>query len=233
MARVLLVSGDQDVANLLAGVLAAESFDVIRAEHGQKALTSVHDTQPEIILIDTPLTDLDGLELCRRLRGATEVPIVLVAPDAREADVVRALELGADEYLSRPLRPRELAARLRALLRRANGPQTSLVDGRMALGDLEVNLDERRVYKRGQLVDLSPIEFRLLVCLLREPGRVINHRKLMAQVWGAEYVGCRHYLRLYIRYLRWKLEDDPRDPKMILNEWGIGYRFQPAASEGS
>jgi two-component system KDP operon response regulator KdpE len=232
MIRALLVSGDGEATQLLSSVLAGEGFNVSHAECGQRALACVRDTQTEVILIDTPLKDVDGLELCRRLRDATDAPIVLMAPDAREADIVRALELGADEYVLRPLRPRELAARLRALLRRTNGQHAGVLDGRLTLGDLEANLDERRVYRHGRLVELSPIEFRLLVCLLREAGRVVTHRKLMAQVWGGQYVDCRHYLRLYVGYLRSKLEDDPRDPKLILNEWGIGYRLVASASPG-
>jgi two-component system KDP operon response regulator KdpE len=233
MTSVVLTSGDQDVANLLAGVLADEGFCVVHAQCGHDAITSVCDIQPDLILVDTPVADIDGLELCRRLRGGTDAPIVVLAADAREADIVRALESGADEYLLRPVRSRELVARARALLRRSNGFHASPVNGRVILGDLEVSLDERRVYKRGQLVELSPIEFRLLACLLREAGRVVNHRKLMAQVWGGEYVDCRHYLRLYIGYLRSKLEDDPRDPKIILNEWGIGYRLASPSPQGS
>ena len=229
-ARVLIVTADQELADLLAGILEAEGLETVSTHGAQDALPFVHETRPDVILIDKPAGRWEGLDLCRRLRADTDAAIVLIAPDASEAEIVRALEAGADEYLARPLRPRELAARLRALLRRTNSLRAGATNGRLAMGDLQVNLEERRVYKRGQLVELSPIEFRLFTCLLREPGRVLNHRKLMAQVWGPEYVDCRHYLRLYIRYLRSKLEDDPRDPKVILSEWGVGYRFQPPDS---
>ena len=227
--HVLLVSSDGHATQLLESMLGTEGFTVSRADCWQRALAYAGDTQTQVILIDTPSSDGDGLELCQQLRDITDAPIVLMASDAREADIVRAFELGADEYVLRPLRPKELAARVRALLRRSNG----VLDGRLRLGDLEANLDERRVYRHGQLVELSPIEFRLLVCLLREAGRVVNHRKLMAHVWGGQYVDCRHYLRLYIGYLRSKLEDDPRNPKLILNEWGIGYRLVAPTSSAS
>jgi two-component system KDP operon response regulator KdpE len=226
---VLLISNHGEASSLLGEALVNAGFETIWARSGQGASISVHDTQPEIVLLDGPVEDVDSLELCRHIRGITDVPIVMLAPDARETDIVRALESGADEYLLRPVGPRELAARLRALMRRANHLPAGAGNGRLTLGDIEVDDDERRVYKRGQLVELSPTEYRLLVCLLREAGRVVSHRKLMAQVWGGEYVQCRHYLRLYIRYLRSKLEDDPRDPKMILNEWGTGYRLAAPA----
>jgi two-component system KDP operon response regulator KdpE len=228
-ASVLVVSADNNGATWLEAVLATDGFDTVRAESGRNALASARDLRPGIVLVDAPLPDLDAPDFCRHLRAVTGAPIVVVAHDAAEGDIVRTLDLGADEFLLRPLRPRELAARVRALLRRANGEKAQSEDGRLVVGNLEVCLDEHRVYNRGQLVDLSPTEFSLLVCLARSPGRVLTHRKLMAQVWGAEYVDCRHYLRLYIRYLRSKLEDDPRKPKMILSEWGIGYRFESPA----
>jgi two-component system KDP operon response regulator KdpE len=243
MSRVLLTSNHGQASSLLGEALANEGFETILARSGQEASISVHDKQPEIVVLDGPADDVDSLELCRHIRGMTDVPIVMLAFDAREADIVRALESGADEFLLRPVSPRELAARLRALMRRANHLPAGAGNGRLTLGDVEVDDDQRRVYKRGQLVELSPTEYRLLLCLLRDAGRVVSHRKLMAQVWGGEYIGCRHYLRLYIRYLRSKLEDDPRDPQMILNEWGTGYRLavpaqataapQPATAKAS
>ena len=232
MARVLWVGGRFGTADIMTGALTIEAFEVIRAQGAQGALTSLPDIQPEIILLEMPLADFDGLELCRRLRTVTDAPIIVLDSDAHEAAIVRALESGADEYLAKPVRPRELAARLRALSRRAGFLRDAATDGHLVLGELEVDLDQRRVRKRGQTIDLSPIEFRLLACLLRERGRVVSHRKLMAQVWGPEYVDCRHYLRLYIRYLRSKLEDDPSDPKMILSEWGVGYRLEPDPLQG-
>jgi two-component system KDP operon response regulator KdpE len=229
----LVVSGDENAVSWLEAVLATNGLDTIRAESGRQALASAVDLDPNIILVVAPLPDQDGPELCHYLRGLTEAPIIVLAHDALESDVVRTLDQGADEFLLSPLRPQELAARLRALLRRANGCKAQSGDGRMVIGDLVVCLDEHRVYRKGQLVDLTPTEFTLLVCLAREPGRLITHRKLIAQVWGGDCVDCTHYLRLYIGYLRSKLEDDPKDPKMILNEWGIGYRLVAPSSQGS
>jgi two-component system KDP operon response regulator KdpE len=232
-ASALVVSADDNGASWLEAVLATNGLDTIRAASGREALASAADLHPKIVLIDAPLPDQDGPELCHYLRALTEAPIVVIAHDALEGDVVRTLDQGADDFLLSPLRPQELAARVRALLRRGNGLKAQSGDSRLLIGDLEVRLDEHRVYRQGQLVDLTPTEFTLLVCLAREPDCVITHRKLIAQVWGGDCVDCTHYLRLYIGYLRAKLENDPKDPKMILNEWGIGYRLVAPSSQAS
>jgi two-component system KDP operon response regulator KdpE len=138
-------------------------------------------------------------------------------------------EAGADDYLVTPIRPVELNARLRAVLRRtADIPVKRVQAETLVAGDLEVRLKEHKVYREGELIDLSPIEFRLLSVLVQETGRAVSHSKLIAHVWGPEYVDCRHYLRLYVKYLRTKLEHDPKNPRLILSEWGVGYRFEPA-----
>lgn len=144
-----------------------------------------------------------------------------------EAAVVAALQNGADEYLAKPISGSELVARLRAILRRNDvGLERQETDS-LSFGDLKISLAHHTVHMGGRKIDLSPIEFRLLACLARDAGKVLSHQALMARVWGAEYVESRHYLRLYIRYLREKLEDNPRNPQLILSEWGLGYRFQP------
>jgi two-component system KDP operon response regulator KdpE len=140
-------------------------------------------------------------------------------------------DAGADDYLVTPIRPVELHARLRAVLRRtADTPVTRVQADALIAGDVEVRLKEHKVYRNGEHIDLSPIEFRLLCVLVQETGRAVSHTRLIANVWGPEYVDCRHYLRLYVKYLRSKIEDDPKNPQMILSEWGVGYRFEPSAS---
>jgi len=170
------------------------------------------------------------LAMCRRLRDSYPVPIVACSISSREQDVVRALDAGADDYLVVPIRPVELMARLRAVLRRlGDNGQTSPNGQRLVAGDIEILLDEQKAFRRGAEIELSPIEFKLLALLVRETGRPVSHSKLIAHVWGPEYVDCRHYLRLYVRYLRAKLEDSPQSPELIQNEWGVGYRFEPKA----
>src|SRR5574341_2176921 len=161
-------------------------------------------------------------QLCERVRRLIGAPIVGCSNSGREHDVVRALAAGADDYLALPIRPVEVVARLRALLRRASEKETTSTSGRnLIAGDLELRLEEHEVIRGGVALDLSPIEFKLLALLVRETGRAVSHSRLIAHVWGPEYVDCRHYLRLYVRYLRSKLEDNPRNPERILNEWGV------------
>ena len=170
------------------------------------------------------------LAMCRRLRDSYPVPIVACSMSSREQDVVRALDAGADDYLAMPIRAVELMARLRAVLRRLGDNGKISANGqRMVAGDIEILLDEQKAFRRGAEIELSPIEFKLLALLVRETGRPVSHSKLIAHVWGPEYVDCRHYLRLYVRYLRAKLEDSPQSPELIQNEWGVGYRFEPKA----
>jgi two-component system KDP operon response regulator KdpE len=144
---------------------------------------------------------------------------------------VRVFEAGADDYLVTPIRPVELSARLRAVLRRtADSPVRQQHSDTLVAGDLEIRLNEHKVYRHGNIIDLSPMEFRLLTVLVKETGRAVSHAKLIANVWGPEYVDCRHYLRLYVKYLRSKIETDPKNPRLVLSEWGVGYRFEPAAA---
>lgn len=225
MRKALLVGRDEESATYLARALGHTDFSCEYA-NTVEALTRVALSNPDVVVLDLPLLDADSFALCRRLRQISHVPFVVCSMSNRESDVVRAFDAGADDYLVIPMRPAEMTARLQALLRRAADPEREGDLNIIRAAGLEVRMDEHRVYRGGKLIDLSPIEFRLLVSLLRERGRAVSHTKLLSTVWGPEYVDCRHYLRLYIKYLRSKIERDPQSPRLILNEWGVGYRFE-------
>lgn len=225
-ARVLVVGPEQNRAQELA---AAVGGGVFRFSHitAAQATRVTAATDIDLILLDCPLLDEECIHTCRALRTLSSLPIIVCSFSSMEADIVRAYEAGADDYLVLPMRPVELNARLRAALRRAGERENSSSNHNViAVGDLEIRLNEYRVFRAGREIDLSPIEFRLLAALTREAGRAVSHSRLLSTVWGPEYVDCRNYLRLYIRYLRNKIEDDPAAPEMILNEWGVGYRFE-------
>lgn len=225
MRKALLVGRDEESAAYLARALGHAEFSCAYAD-AVDALTEVALSNPDVVVLDLPLLDADSFALCRRLRQISQVPLVVCSMSNQEPDVVKAFDAGADDYLVIPMRPAEMTARLQALLRRTGGPEQSEDSNVMRAADLEVHMNEHRVYRHGELIDLSPIEFRLLVSLVRERGRAVSHTKLLSTVWGPEYVDCRHYLRLYIKYLRSKIEPDPHSPQLILNEWGVGYRFE-------
>jgi DNA-binding response OmpR family regulator len=229
--QVLLIGNDRGSLGHLAGAIGRDQFQLKSVASEADALSSLSTSEPSLILLEIVSPESHVLNICRRLRARYPIPIVVCSTSAREQDVVRALDAGADDYLVMPIRPVELMARLRAVLRRTGDSAPVPVNGqRLVAGDLELVLDEHKAFRRGMEIDLSPIEFKLLAMLVRETGRPVSHSRLIAQVWGPEYVDCRHYLRLYIRYLRAKIEDLPESPELIQNEWGVGYRFEPAAA---
>lgn len=230
MPNALLVSRQTSRPHW-SDVLAEEGFTLERASDGRRALELMGLAEPDLVLIDMAGPPADVWSLCSDIRRLHDTPIVVLSSDLREHDIVRALESGADDYIVMPVRPVELLARVRAVLRRAGEVSARRSTGdRIVAGDIELRLSEHRAYRRGAQLDLSPIEFKLLALLMKEAGRPVSHAKLIAHVWGPEYSDCRHYLRLYIRYLRTKIEKDPRNPQLILNEWGVGYRFEPSGA---
>lgn len=228
MTKILLIGNENGSAADLIEFLNGGQFHVECATSEAEAVHSLAFSEPDIILLDSVSPDSNATSLCQRLRKLYGIPIVVCSTSGREHDIVRALEAGADEYLVLPVRSVELVARLRAVIRRGGEKAPLTANGRiLEAGDIELRLAERQAFRNGVPLDLSPIEFKLLAILVRESGRAVSHSKLMAYVWGPEFVDSRHYLRLYIRYLRTKIEDDPQSPELILNEWGIGYRFEP------
>src|SRR5262249_22080414 len=204
--------------------LQGHGYRVVEATTGQDGLVQASTRSPDVVLLDLGLPDLDGLEVTRRLREWTQVPIVVISARGREDDKVAALDTGADDYVTKPFGVRELLARLRVALR-----HTSRIGGaesaRLAIGPLDIDLEKRRVIRDGETVHLTPIEYRLLTELVRNAGKVLTHSHLLRQVWGPGYAQQSHYLRVYMAQLRRKLESDPARPRYLLTEAGVGYRF--------
>ena len=223
--RILVVDDEPRMIRFIRMNLEHDGFEVVEAADGLAALKQVRDTLPDLALLDVAMPELDGFETLRLLREISSVPVIMLTARGEEDDRVRGLELGAHDYVTKPFSPRELVSRVKAVLRRTEAPapaeKTTLqVDDRLSL-----NFDRREVLVEGRPVKLRPTEYRLLYHLVNNAGWVVPHDQLLAKVWGYEYREETHYLRLYINYLRQKLELDPAHPKYILTERGVGYRF--------
>jgi len=226
--KVLVIDDDVALTRVIQLGLEQEGYEVIVADSGIEGLRQAYDAHPDLVILDVMMPGLDGWKTCQRLREISDVPIIMLTAKDGEVDVIKGLELGADDYITKPFSTEELVARMRALLRRARLPSSPHRPTVYTDGELVVDFSKHRVMVRGKRVNLTPTEFRLLSCLVRNAGRVIPHETLLAQVWGPEYIGEIQYLKLYIRYLRQKIEKDPSKPQYILTEWGIGYYFREA-----
>ncbi|UCF62403.1 MAG: response regulator transcription factor [Anaerolineaceae bacterium] len=223
--RILVVDDEPRMIHFIRLNLEHDGFEVYEATSGLKTLDQFRDQLPDLILLDVMMPDIDGFETLRLIREISNVPVIMLTAKGEEEDRVRGLELGADDYITKPFSPRELVSRVRAVLRRTEMP-SSLTHEIIEVDDrLKIDFDRREVWVENQLVKLRPTEYRLLYHLIQNAGWVVPHEQLLAKVWGYEYRDETHYLRLYINYLRKKLELDPSNPEYILTERGIGYRF--------
>jgi two-component system KDP operon response regulator KdpE len=205
--------------------LELEGYRVIEANNGIEALDQVRKHLPDLVVMDVMMPKMDGFEALRLLREISTVPVILLTVRSDEEDRIRGLELGADDYITKPFSPRELVSRVNAVLRRADWPAPT-PRALMKIDDrLTVDFNRHQVIVDGERIDLRPTEYRLLNHLIQNAGWVVPHETLLAKVWGYEYRDETHYLRLYINYLRKKVEEDPSNPQYILTERGIGYRF--------
>ncbi len=226
--KALLLSADPAGDAEITELLDHAGFDVDSVRLEERTLDAVSQMRPRVIVLHLQEIKDESLEICKQMRQSTEMPIVICSASGREWDIVRGLEAGADEYLVMPLRTLEFAARLRAVMRRVG--ENEYRGDTLVAGPVELRLDEHRAYRNGGQIDLTPTEFRLLVTLVRKSGQAVSHTELLTQAWGPEYAGCRNYLRMYMRYLRNKIEEDPHNPRLIVSEWGVGYRFEAAAA---
>jgi two-component system KDP operon response regulator KdpE len=222
--RVLVVDDEQSIRRAVGRALTARDYKVQLATDGEEALTAAAAFQPDLVVLDLNLPALDGLEVCRQLRGWTSVPILVLSVREDEPDKVAALDLGADDYLTKPFGIDELMARVRALLRRAS-TQGAPRPARFHADDLQIDLDAVRVIRAGVEVRLTKTEWALLAELCQHPGKLLTHRWLLERVWGPGYDGDVDVLRVFISQLRRKIEQDPARPKLIATDPGIGYRW--------
>jgi two-component system KDP operon response regulator KdpE len=221
---ILVIEDEVQMLRFLRPALQSHGFRIHEARAGEEGLREAASRAPDVVLLDLGLPDLDGIEVTRRLREWSQVPILVISARGREEDKVAALDAGADDYVTKPFGVGELLARLRVALRHTS----RMGDGespRMALGDLEIDLEKRRVLLRGEAVHLTPIEYRLLAELAKNAGKVMTHSQLLRQVWGQAYAHQSHYLRVYMAQLRRKLEADPAQPQRLITEPGVGYRL--------
>ncbi|MGD2252369.1 MAG: response regulator transcription factor [Anaerolineales bacterium] len=223
--RILVVDDEPRMIHFIRLNLEHDGFEVYEATSGTQALEQLRDQLPDLMLLDVMMPDLDGFETLSLIREISTVPVIMLTAKGEEEDRVRGLELGADDYITKPFSPRELVSRVRAVLRRTEMPSTPTREIIELDDRLKLDFDRREIWVDGELVKLRPTEYRLLYHLVQNAGWVVPHEQLLAKVWGYEYRDETHYLRLYINYLRQKLEKEPSDPQYILTERGVGYRF--------
>lgn len=223
--RILLVEDDANIRRFVRTALQDEGFDVHEADTCRRALIEASTRQPDLAIVDLGLPDIDGKNFISEVRGWSSLPIVVLSAREREEEKVAALDAGADDYLVKPFGVPELLARVRAQLRRRAQADAEPGSSTLTFGDIRVDLAGHEVRKRGDVVHLTPIEFRLLAALIRGRGRVLTHRQLLHEVWGPAYVDRPQYLRVHMANLRHKLEDDPTQPKHLMTELQVGYRL--------
>lgn len=223
--RILVVDDERRMVGFIRLNLEQDGFEVIEAYNGTEALDRLRDSLPDLILLDVMMPDIDGFDVLRTVREVSQVPVIMLTAKGEEEDKVKGLELGADDYVTKPFSPRELVSRVKAVLRRGasfeEGDEGVIeVDER-----LRIDFGRREVWVDDELVKLRPTEYRLLYHLMQNAGWVLTHDQILTKVWGYEYRDEPHYVRLYINYLRKKIEEDPANPVYILTERGVGYRF--------
>jgi len=223
--KILVVDDEQRMVRFIQLNLEQDGFEVVTAYNGKEALEQVRTQLPDLILLDIMMPDINGFEVLKKIREVNNVPVIMLTAKGEEDDRIQGLELGADDYITKPFSPRELVSRIRAVLRRTKSFKEDQVDQIIVDDRLTIDFSRREVWVEGKKVDLRPTEYRLLYHLVQNAGWVNTHEQLLSKVWGFEYQDEPHYVRLYVNYLRKKLEKDPSSPKYILTERGVGYRF--------
>ena len=225
--KILIVDDDPISRDLIKHSLLAQGYQTITANDGQDALRAFFNNHPDLIVLDITMPKLDGYEVCQRVREMSTTPIIMLTALGREEDIIKGLDAGADDYLTKPFRVGELLARIRANLRRVRTEPIVKEIATYSDDYISIDLEAHRVTINGEAIKLTPTEYKLLAILVKNKGRLLEFRQLLENVWGFEYIDDIDYLRVYIWYLRRKIEPDPQNPIYILNELNMGYRFEP------
>ena len=220
--RILVVDDEKQIRRMLRAALEGYGYDIAEAASGHEGLSQTSIFHPDVIILDLGLPDIDGIEVIERLREWTQVPVIVLSVREHEDDKIKALDVGADDYVTKPFSMGELLARLRAALRRTAGSEDTPI---LTFGELSIDISHRNVSVRGEEVKLTPTEYEVLKYLAQQAGRVVTHRQLLKAVWGSNYQEHSQYLRVYVGQLRRKLEVDPSQPAYIITEPGVGYRL--------
>jgi two-component system KDP operon response regulator KdpE len=223
--RILVADDEARMRRFVRMNLDLEGYDVLEAENGLVALQRVRDDMPDLVLLDVMMPDLDGFETLARIREMSSVPVIMLTVKGDEDDRIRGLDLGADDYVTKPFSPRELVSRIRAVLRRVEPAKAQADEPLVIDDDLAVDFPRREVIARGEHIKLRPTEYRLLLQLVENAGWIVPQETILSKVWGPEYRDDTQLLRLYVNYLRKKIEPDPANPRYIFTERGVGYRF--------
>ncbi|MCF8526712.1 MAG: response regulator transcription factor [Candidatus Nanopelagicales bacterium] len=222
--RVLVVDDDAALSEMLGIVLRGEGFDPVFCGNGTDALQSFRDSKPDLVLLDLMLPGLDGVDVCRAIRAEAGTPIVMLTAKSDTVDVVVGLESGADDYIVKPFKPKELVARIRARIRRTDAPAAQV----LTAGDLEIDISGHTVCRNDEVLSLTPLEFDLLACLARKPGQVFTREVLLQEVWGYRHSADTRLVNVHVQRLRAKVERDPENPEIVLTVRGVGYKAGPA-----
>ncbi|MFT3872760.1 MAG: MtrAB system response regulator MtrA [Nocardioides sp.] len=218
--RVLVVDDDASLAEMLTIVLRQEGFDSLVCDRGDRAMAAFHEYRPDLVLLDLMLPGLDGIDVCKEIRSESGVPIVMLTAKSDTIDVVLGLESGADDYIVKPFKPKELVARVRARVRRLDPPGNDT----LSIGDVQIDVAGHSVTRGGRAVNLTPLEFDLLVCLARKPWQVFTREILLEQVWGYRHQADTRLVNVHVQRLRSKIEHDPESPEVVITVRGVGYK---------
>jgi two-component system KDP operon response regulator KdpE len=223
--KILVIDDDTEFLELMRVWLQNAAFDVFIAADGIQGLKNLYTIRPNLVLLDANMPEIDGWEVCQRIRYMCDIPVLMITVNGQKADLLRGFDLGADDYLVKPVHFKEVVARVRAILRRVNLSEGDYLPESFHNGEIEVNWKNHQVRIRGQQVKLTPTEFKLLSCLIKNRNWVVTHDQILEKIWGYDYICDKSFVKLYVRYLRKKIEKDPENPRYILTERGIGYRF--------